>query len=417
MFKSLTIIWIGFLLALRELWLNKVRTFLSLFGITIGIFCIIGVLALVDSLERKVQNDVSSLGENTIYIDKWLYSGDDDNYPWWKYIKRPEPKIKELDFIKQKSKFLSQGAFYVNESCNLSYFQHALKRVQTYGISENFNNIESFDIGNGLYFNDAHFKYGSAVCVIGYDLAIDLFGSATTAYQKTVNINNKKVVVIGILKKIGQSFIGGFDFDHSVLLPINYFESFYSLRYSNPVILIKGKPNVSSSALKFELTGIMRQIRKLKPTQEDDFSCNNVSDFSQIIEGFFGKVNVGGWAIAGLSLLVGAFGIANIMFVTVRERRSQIGLKKALGATKKVIMFEFLFESAFLCVLGGFFGLLLVWMLTFILNTVLPFQIFVALPIVVLAFSICVILGMVAGFIPASQAANLDPVVAIRSTS
>ena len=179
--------------------------------------------------------------------------------------------------------------------------------------------------------------------------------------------------------------------------------------------MVQGRPGVSSAALAEELRGVMRQLRRLSPSAEDNFSCNDVAQFSEVVGGFFGKVTAGGWAIAGLSLIVGAFGVANIMFVTVRERTSQIGLKKALGAKRRTILTEFLLESAFLCILGGLFGLLLVWLLAMGLSAVLPFPIFIAPNIVFLALSICIILGIVSGIIPASIAAKMDPVVAIRT--
>ena len=179
--------------------------------------------------------------------------------------------------------------------------------------------------------------------------------------------------------------------------------------------MVNGKPDVPTTALSDELRGIMRQLRKLSPTTEDNFSLNDVNTFSEQVGSFFGSVNIGGWVIAGLSLIVGGFGVANIMFVTVRERTSQIGLKKAIGAKSRTILTEFLLESAFLCILGGLFGLLLVYVLTLVLSNVLPFPIFIAPHIIVIAFTVCVILGILSGIIPARTAAKMNPVDAIRS--
>ena len=179
--------------------------------------------------------------------------------------------------------------------------------------------------------------------------------------------------------------------------------------------MVKGRANVPSGALVDELEGVMRQIRRLSPKQEDNFALNDINFMTEAVSGFFGTVNIGGWAIAGLSLIVGAFGVANIMFVTVRERTSQIGLKKAIGAKSRTILLEFLLESAFLCIIGGFIGLLMVWGLAAILSTFLPFAIVISGKIILLAFSICVILGILSGIIPASIAARMNPVVAIRS--
>lgn len=414
MLKLFSILWNGFLMALQELRVNKLRTFLSLFGITIGIFCIIGVLATVDSLERKVQTDLKSFGTNTIYIDKWNYSGDND-YPWWKYIKRPQMKIDEMKFIKSKSQYATNAAMFLSSNVNLSYKENILNNVNIYGITEDFNNIQTIDIDFGRYLNETEFTRGITTGVIGYKVAEELFGKPQKAIGNVVSYNGKRVTVIGVIKKQGQSFVGGFDYDQCLIVSYRYFAGIYDPDKSNPFIMVQGKANIASKAIQDELVGIMRQARRLSPTDEDNFSCNDVAMFSEQVKGFFGKVSAGGWAIAGLSLIVGAFGVANIMFVTVRERTSQIGLKKALGAKRRTILTEFLIESAFLCVIGGLIGLGLVGILAIILTSVLPFPIFIAPNIVILALSICIILGIISGIIPASIAAKMDPVVAIRT--
>ncbi|MCA6440996.1 MAG: ABC transporter permease [Sediminibacterium sp.] len=414
MVKLLSILWNSFRMAMQELRVNKLRTFLSLFGITIGIFCIIGVLATVDSLERKVQTDIKSLGNNTIYIDKWNYGGGPD-YPWWKYLKRPSMKYEELRFVKTKSQLAAYAAFFVSNNVNLSYEDNILNGVGLYGITNEFNSIQTIEIAEGRYLNESDFVRGVPVGVIGYKVAEELFGNAEKAVNKEVSYSGRKLYVVGVIKKQGQSFVGGYDYDQSVLVPYRYFASIYNPDNSNPYIMVQGKPGIASSALQDELDGVMRQIRKLSPQQEDNFSCNDVALFSQQVKGFFGQVSTGGWFIAGLSLLVGAFGVANIMFVTVRERTSQIGLKKAIGAKRRTILTEFLLESAFLCIIGGLVGLGLVWILSLVLTSVLPFPIFIAPNIIALALSICIVLGILAGIIPASIAAKMDPVVAIRT--
>uniref|UniRef100_UPI0038D11C5F ABC transporter permease n=1 Tax=Hafnia paralvei TaxID=546367 RepID=UPI0038D11C5F len=186
---------------------------------------------------------------------------------------------------------------------------------------------------------------------IGYKVAEELFPNPEKAVGAEVSYNGRRVTVVGVIKKQGQSFVGGFDYDRSLIVTYRYFVSVYNPDNSNPFIMVQGKDNVASSALADELVGVMRQIRRLSPADEDNFSCNDVATFSEAVKGFFGKVSAGGWAIAGLSLIVGAFGVANIMFVTVRERTSQIGLKKAIGAKRRTILTEFLLESAFLCII------------------------------------------------------------------
>ncbi|RWZ87883.1 MULTISPECIES: ABC transporter permease [unclassified Hydrotalea] len=414
MIKLLTIIWNSFKMALQELRVNKLRTFLSLFGITIGIFCIIGVLATVDSLKRKVKGEVQTLGNNTIYIDKWEYGGGGE-YPWWKFVKRPTPTYDEMKFIQAKSKLADAMAFFASQNATLSYGDNSLTNTNIYSVTEDFNKIQSINVAVGRYISDYDFTYGTNATVIGNKVAEELFGNAEKAIGKEIDFNHHKAIIVGVLEKQGNSLLGGFNYDDCILLPYRYFASIYNIKQSSPFIMVQAKNNIATASLSDELKGIMRQQRKLSPQQEDNFALNDVNLLGNSLNGLFGSLNLGGWAIAGLSLLVGAFGVANIMFVTVRERTSQIGLKKAIGAKKRTILTEFLLESAFLCVIGGLLGLFLVWILTMALSKVLPFPIFIAPNIIVLALSICIVLGILSGIIPASIAAKMDPVVAIRS--
>jgi putative ABC transport system permease protein len=414
MIKMLTILWNSFKMAIGELKANKLRTFLSLFGITIGIFCIIGVLATIDSLQSKIKSDLSSFGNNSVYIDKWDYSGGPE-YPWWKFVKRPSMKIEEMDFVKKKSTLASNMAFVMQTQESFSYEDNILKGVSIYGITPEYKKIQSFNIGYGRFLSESDFTRGVPYVVIGYKVAEELYGKADKGVGKTITYNGRKLLVIGVIEKQGSAIINGYDYDKSTIVTHNYMASVYNPDNLGPVIMVQPKPGITSKALQEELTGIMRQIRKLSPTQDDNFTCNDVAQFKDQVESVFGAVNQGGWAIAGLSLIVGAFGVANIMFVTVRERTSQIGLKKAIGAKSSSILYEFLLESAFLCIIGGLVGLLLVWLLTLALSSFLPFAITIAPSIIFLAFSICIILGVVSGIIPASIAAKMNPVEAIRT--
>ena len=414
MFKLISILWNSFKMALQELKVNKLRTFLSLFGITIGIFCIIGVLATIDSLKSKIKSDLSSFGNNTIYIDKWDYSGGPE-YPWWKLMKRPSMKVNEMEFIQKKSTLASNIAFFVSSTQSFSYEENTLKGVNMYGVTDDFNKIQSFNIGIGRYLNETNFSRGVPLCIIGYQVATELFGKAEKALGKTISYGGRRLAIIGIIEKQGSSMLGGFDYDKTCIVSYNYFASIFNPDNSNPYIMVQAKAGIPSRALQEELNGVMRQLRKLSPTQEDNFTCNDVAQFKDQIESVFGSINQGGWAIAGLSLIVGAFGVANIMFVTVRERTSQIGLKKAIGAKSSTILYEFLLESAFLCIIGGLVGLFLVWILALTLSAVLPFAIVIAPGIIFLALSLCIILGVISGIIPASIAAKMNPVEAIRT--
>ena len=414
--RSFEIIASGFRMAMQELLKNKLRTFLSLFGITIGIFCIIGVLATVNSLEYNIQNELKSLGTNTIYIDKWDYTaGGGPDYPWWRYVKRPEPKFDELKEIKERTPSAKYVAFKIDANDNVVYPGNTLSNVNLYGFSEEFQDIQPFDIAYGRYITTSEFDHGSPVMVIGNEVAEKLFLSPEIAIGKVMDVRGKKIEVIGVIKKQGQSMIGGWQFDQSVVMPYKFARNIMFARNSNPLILVQGKDNLTSVALKDDLKGSMRAIHRLSPTQDDNFALNDINDFSDAVSAAFVPLNIGGWIIAGISLIVGMFGVANIMFVTVRERTSQIGLKKAVGAKRRVILAEFLLESAFLCIIGGLMGLFLVFVLTKILSVLLHFPIFISTTNSIVAFSISFIVGILAGIIPAGQAARMDPVAAIRS--
>jgi putative ABC transport system permease protein len=402
----------SFLMTMQELKVNKLRTALSLIGISFGIFCIIGVLATVNSLERNIQNEIKSLGTNTVYIDKWDYSGGPD-YPWWKYVNRPSPKYEEVDFIKERSRLAKNIAFNINNNGNIEYGNTVLQSVIVYGVTESQNDIQPITIQYGRYISTSEFTSGGNVVVLGYKNSEDLFGDPEKAIGKEITINKRKAKVIGVIKKTGQNFVG-WDYDKCVMMSYQYCRQVFNEKSSNPFIMVQAKPEVTSVALKDELEGVMRSIRKLSPTTEDNFSLNDVNAFSDKVSSFFGSVNVGGWAIGLLSLIVGAFGIANIMFVTVRERTGMIGLKKAIGAKKRSIMFEFLLEAAIICILGGLVGILLVYILTLVLSNVFNFPVFISVGILSLAISICILIGILSGIIPASIAAKMDPVVAIR---
>ncbi len=414
--RSLEIISSSFKMAMQDLWKNKLRTFLSLFGVTIGIFCIIGVLATVNSLEHNIQSEIKSLGTNTIYLDKWDYSaGGGPDYPWWKFVNRPVPKYAEMRQIIERSPNAKYAAFKISTSGNVDYGQNSLAGVVLYGISEQFNLIQPLDISYGRYISDAEFNSGSNVVVVGVNVAEKLFLDAELATDKLVSVKGKKMRIIGVIRKQGKSMIGGWNFDDNVILPYQFARDLYDEKNAEPLIMVQGRDNFSSKALKDELTGAVRAVHKLAPQQEDNFTLNDINDFSAAVSNIFSSLNLGGWAIAALSLIVGMFGVANIMFVSVKERTAQIGLKKAVGAKKRVILAEFLSESAMLCIIGGLIGLTLVFLLTKVLTSALDFPVFISTNNMVLAIVICILVGIVAGFIPARQAARMNPVDAIRS--
>jgi putative ABC transport system permease protein len=415
MLRYLEIVWTSFKMAMQEFRSNKLRTFLSLLGITFGIFCIISVLSTISSMQLAVNNDLKALGNKTIYIDKWQWSGGPD-FPWWKYIKRPFPKYEEMKLLRQKVPDAAHISFEIDNQSSVDYGDNSLTGVSYYGNTEDFDKIQQVTVGMGRYFQQSDFERGTPYVVLGYIISERLFGRAANGVGKTVKLKEgKNAIVIGIIEKQGQSLIGGWDYDNSILLTYNFMRQMFREENANPKIMVQAGGVFTTEALKNELEGAMRSIRKLRPTQENNFSLNDMDTLSKSLEPIFSGMNIGGWAIAALSLIVGMFGVANIMFVTVRERTSQIGLKKAIGAKRGVIMVEFLLESAFLCIIGGMIGLLAVFVLTLIFSAVLQFPVFIPLNIILLAVAICLFTGVSAGIIPAFIAARMDPVVAIRS--
>lgn len=410
--KTFTILVNSFRLTLQELRVNKLRTFLSLIGIAFGIFCIIGVLATVGSLEQNIQNQLNQFGNNTIYINKYDFNGGPD-YPWWKYQKRPDMRYDEMALIKERSQLIGNIAFSFSTNVNVIYNDFSISS-NLEGATIERRDIAPMEIQYGRYLTVNEFNDGSPVAVIGYTNAETLFDNPERAVGKQVKIKNKIITIIGVIKKTGNTMIGE-NVDQGIYSSYRFVRQIVNENSANPSIMITAKPGVSQAALVDELEGIMRSIRKLKPTEDDNFTLNQISALSERISGTFKNINLGGWAIGILSLVVGAFGISNIMFVTVKERTPIIGLKKAIGAKKRSILTEFLLEAAIICLLGGAMGLLMVFALTLILSGLLNFPVFISIGILSLAVIICVVVGIASGIIPAYSAANLDPVVAIRS--
>ncbi|HZK63323.1 MAG TPA: ABC transporter permease [Puia sp.] len=404
-------------MAITEFRSNKLRTFLSLLGITFGIFCIISVLATINGMKTAVQNDIKALGSNTVFIDKWEYMNSND-YPWWRFVKRPSPKFEEVAELKERVPIIQNATFLTQDNSVVEFENDILSGINYYGAGEDFSKIEHFSISDGRYLQQTDFDRGTNSLVLGYNIAEKLFSKPELAIGKTVRLKGgRPAIVIGVIEKQGQSMMDMWGYDNCVIMPYKFLRQITRDEDAQPKIIVEGKENISIPALKEELTGAMRSIHKLSPEQEDDYALNDIESFSREMDKIFSNINKGGWAIAALSLIVGMFGVANIMFVTVRERTGQIGLKKALGAKRRTIISEFLLESSFLCIIGGLIGLVAVFILAMIVSSFLSFKVFIPAEIIAMAVGICLFVGIVAGIIPAMTAAKLDPVVAIRSTT
>ncbi len=393
---------------------NKLRSFLSLLGITIGIFAIILVFTIVDSLEANIRASVQSLGNNVIYIQKWPWSFQ-DNYPWWRYMNRPLPKYEELDELRKYSKTAQALAFRMGQRKTVKYGSNSIERVIIAGISHDYYKIKAFDLSEGRYFTQSETDGGYAVAIIGSQIADGLFPHEDPI-GKDIKINGYKCNVIGVVKKEGESMLGP-SMDSQIHVPFNFARRFMDVKSENadPFIMAKAKPNITNAEMADELMGIMRSVRRLKPFADQNFALNEISLLSQGFDMLFGIIGTAGWIIGGFSILVGGFGIANIMFVSVRERTNIIGIQKSLGAKNYFILIQFLTESVLLSLVGGAIGLFLTWCITLVGKDIVDMDISLSPTNVFLGITVSVLIGIISGFIPAYGASQLDPVEAIRS--
>lgn len=411
---TLTQIFESMAFAIEALRSNKLRTFLSTLGITIGIFCIIMVLAIVNSLERNVQESVESLGKDVIFVDKWPWTFGPD-YKWWKYMNRPNPKMNEQRIVDEKSVLADASALVVNMNVTVKHESNSAAGVNALAVSHDFDKIRSFDLTEGRYFTDNESKNGNYVTILGHSIAETLFPTSS-GIDKYVTIKGRKYRVIGIAGKEGESLLGN-SMDNMLMLPVQNVTNFVRINSdrSNAQIQVKAKDGIVLEMLEEELRGIMRAQRKLSPGAEENFALNKTTLIAEPVKQIFGVVTFAGWIIGGFAMLVGGFGIANIMFVSVKERTNQIGIQKSLGAKNYFILIEFLMEAIVLCLVGGFIGIAFVWGITFGVSQLLDFEIALSLTNVITGLLVSVVIGIISGFIPAYSASQLDPVVAIRS--
>jgi putative ABC transport system permease protein len=401
--------------AMNALRNNKLRTFLSLLGVTIGIFSIIAVLAAVDSLDRKIKNDLSDLDKNTIYLMRFSFGPSE--IPQWKREQFPDVTYEEFEYLKRSISDVDKMAFNLfTRNENIKFEDQTVSSVRVTPTTNEFEGIDGIKISHGRFFNEAESNSGTAVIILGFDVAEGLFVDSEQAIGQKIRLYGQRFTVIGVTDKQGFSTFGD-SRDNAVFLPMNFIRRLYGENSNmiTPAILIKPRKGIDMEALKGEITQKLRTFRGLKVADIDNFFINVLSGFTDMIDQIVGNLNIGGWLIAGFSLLVGGFGIANIMFVSVKERTNLIGIQKSLGAKNRFILFQFLFEAVILSVIGGLIGLLMVWGITVLMTKVLDFEFVLSFSNVLLGAGLAGIIGLISGIIPAISASKLDPVEAIRS--
>lgn len=402
----------GFLFAINSVVVNKLRTFLSLFGIAIGIFCIISVFTVLDWMEKAIRDSISSLGNNVVYVTKWPWSFSQIN--WWDIMKWPAVSLDEYHTVVNKSTKSEFACFVAFQPEQIKYKKNIADEVIVAAGTPEFKDIRSFEIEKGRYFSQFETSSGKNVAILGAEIANKLF-EKTDPVGKEISIAGFKTTVIGVVKKEGKGGISDDGLDRVTLIPINFGKTFINLRYrfADTRLMIKAKPEVAVQELTDEIIMVLRAARRLRPGEVTNFSVNQASIITQGFDAVFAGINIGGWLIGGFSILVGGFGIANIMFVSVRERTNIIGIQKALGAKRFFILQQFLVESVILSVLGGILGIIMIFTGTLVINYLFELNMYLTLGNTLLAIFISALIGIVAGYAPAYAAAKMNPVDAI----
>ncbi|AIZ62881.1 ABC transporter [Hymenobacter sp. DG25B] len=417
--KALRLTLESFRFAWQALKSNLLRTILSLLGVTVGIFAIIAVFAVVDSLEANVRQSMSFVGDKVIYVAKWPWAFG-GNYPWWKYFNRPVPTVREYRLLEETLSSNNKGVaiFAATGGNTLKAGNNSLADCALQGVSYAYRVVSDVPITEGRYFTAQEIEAARPVAIIGYDIATGLFPGRSAVGQE-FKAKGLRFVVIGVMQKEGKKLLDTPSNDTNCLIPFGAFSKMFALSTGGmsgvtPTIAVKGTDTDTGLLdLEAELQGTMRNIRGLKPKEEDNFALNRPEMLANAITSLFSVIGIAGAVIGSFAILVGGFGIANIMFVSVKERTNIIGIQKSLGAKNYFILFQFLFEAVFLCLIGGAAGILLVWLITLIPQDAMP--LFLSAGNITLGLTISVVIGMLAGIVPAVLAANLDPVLAIRA--
>lgn len=398
----------GFKIALSSLWANKMRAVLTTTCIVIGIVSVTAMNTITDGVDRAFEDSMDMLGRNVVFVEKWPW-GFGGEYKWWEYRNRRELDVAYADKIKTLVSSASEVSANVFRGTSVRYEDRTTESVGVAGATASYFNTAGLNIEDGRPFNEADEQRAAKVVVLGASVAEVLFPDSDPI-GKRVRIRGQKFMVIGILEKQGN-FLGMEDMDNQILIPISAMASIFDIR-NNVRLSVQFPSEEAMADGEYEVIGAMRQIRGLDPMDDNDFAINKAGLFEQEFQGMKMVIYGIGIFLTGLALFVGGIGVMNIMFVSVKERTKEIGIRKAVGAQPWEIRLQFLMESIVICLFGGVVGVILSVGITQLIN-----QFFVAYmdwTTVLNAILICTFVGVLFGYLPSNKAAKSHPIESLR---
>jgi putative ABC transport system permease protein len=401
-------------IAITQMRANKTRSTLTALGVIIGIVAVTLMGTAVNGISTGFDKSMAVLGDDVLYVTQWPWKRVDD---WWNYRDRKKIKTEYAETLNRMIAATPKSNLIVAVPSSsllrsVKYADSEVNNVYVMGTSSDYVVTSTVDCKEGRFFDEVESRGGASVCVIGYDVADALFPTESPI-NKMVLINGQTFKVVGVNSRQG-TFLGLFSWDSMVVMPLPAFNKYFSAKSESDVrIKVKDKNKLADA--KDELTGYMRRVRGLSPEKKDDFSINEQQAFKSTLDPVKNSIAIAGLFITGLSLFVGAIGIMNITFVSVKERTKEIGTRKALGARRRTILLQFLIESTALCLLGGLIGLTIAYFMCFGIGKAFPdFPIHFSIGLVLASMLVSVLTGLFSGFAPAWSASRLDPVAALR---